>query len=57
MGMLALLLGVIPGLTWLAFYLDEDLHPEPKREIFYAFLAGSGVTLIVLGFEYWFNAV
>ncbi len=32
---------IAPGLAWLFFFLKEDLHPEPKRLIFYTF--GMGV--------------
>jgi RsiW-degrading membrane proteinase PrsW (M82 family) len=38
---LALIGGLLPSLLWLAFWLLEDrLHPEPKRYIFFCFLAG-----------------
>lgn len=37
----ALLGGILPALLWLWFWLREDKkHPEPKRLIFLAFLAG-----------------
>lgn len=37
----ALLGGLLPSLLWLAFWLLEDrLHPEPKRYIFFCFIAG-----------------
>jgi RsiW-degrading membrane proteinase PrsW (M82 family) len=37
----AFLGGVLPALMWLTFWLLEDrLHPEPKRYIFFCFLAG-----------------
>ncbi|PJE64248.1 MAG: hypothetical protein COU90_04085 [Candidatus Ryanbacteria bacterium CG10_big_fil_rev_8_21_14_0_10_43_42] len=36
----AVLGGLIPALVWLFFWLREDIHPEPKRLIFKAFLAG-----------------
>lgn len=34
------LLGIIPSLIWLASYLREDIHPEPRKIIFQLFLAG-----------------
>ena len=38
---LALSGGVVPALVWLWFWLKEDAaHPEPKRLIFAAFIAG-----------------
>lgn len=43
------ILGLIPGLIWLAFFLQEDArHPEPKRMIFSTFLWGGFVTFLVL---------
>ena len=36
----AILGGLIPSLIWLYFWLKEDCHPEPKRLLFLAFLAG-----------------
>ncbi len=37
----AFLVGILPALLWLAFWLLEDrLHPEPKRYIFFCFVAG-----------------
>lgn len=45
----SILLGILPGLAWLVFYLQEDLrHPEPKRLIFFTFLMGSLITILVL---------
>ncbi|MBI2024873.1 MAG: PrsW family intramembrane metalloprotease [Candidatus Harrisonbacteria bacterium] len=46
-------LGLLPGLVWLIFYLREDTrHPEPRKLIFYTFLAGALVTVFVLQFQY-----
>lgn len=50
-----LLLGVLPGLIWLIFYLREDTDHEPKREILYAFLCGMAITIVVLGVQNIFN--
>lgn len=42
-------LGLLPSITWLIFYLQEDRrHPEPIRLIFYAFVVGGIVTFFVL---------
>ena len=47
--LLLVLLGLMPGLTWLVFYLREDVrHPEPKILLLYAFMAGALITLMVL---------
>src|SRR3569623_1858998 len=45
--------GTIPALLWLAFWLFEDKkNPEPKRYIFFTFLAGMSVVIpIVLPLE------
>jgi len=55
MGIVIVLLGILPGIVWLLFYLREDTDKEPAKEIFFAFLAGTGITVIVLGFQYLFN--
>lgn len=55
MTLFVLILGILPGFVWLLFYLREDTDVEPKREILYVFLGGSAITLVVLGFEYFFH--
>lgn len=30
----------LPGIAWLIFFLREDVHPEPRRFIIFAFAAG-----------------
>jgi RsiW-degrading membrane proteinase PrsW (M82 family) len=48
----AFLGGVLPSLLWLAFWLFEDrCEPEPKRYIFFTFLAGMVAVLPVLLLE------
>lgn len=48
----AFLGGVLPSLLWLSFWLLEDKRdPEPKRYIFYAFLAGMCAIPFVLVLE------
>lgn len=48
----SLLLGVIPSLFWLWFWLREDkLHPEPKSMILLAFLGGMMATLVAYPVE------
>jgi protease PrsW len=45
----AFLGGVLPALVWLAFWLFEDrCEPEPKRYIFFTFVAGMAAVLPVL---------
>ncbi len=44
--LLAFLGGFLPALLWLAFWLLEDrCQPEPKRYIFFSFIAGMVVVL------------
>jgi RsiW-degrading membrane proteinase PrsW (M82 family) len=38
--LLAVTLGFAPGLLWLAFFLKEDVHPEPRKMIVRAFIIG-----------------
>lgn len=42
-----IIFGVLPSLTWLAYYLRKDMHPEPKRMILNIFLWGALITLPV----------
>lgn len=47
--LIPIVLGFIPGLVWLVFFLQEDYRcPEPKRLIFSTFLWGGLITLYVL---------
>src|SRR5262245_58629423 len=49
---IAFLCGVIPALLWLFFWLLEDrCEPEPKRYIFFAFIAGMMIVWPVLFLE------
>lgn len=46
---LLIILGLIPSLAWLVFFLQEDIdHPEPRKLIVYVFFAGIASTLFVL---------
>jgi RsiW-degrading membrane proteinase PrsW (M82 family) len=51
--LIAFLCGLLPALLWLAFWLLEDKrNPEPKRYIFFTFIAGMAVVIpIVLPLE------
>lgn len=50
--LLAFLGGVVPSFVWLFFWLLEDrCQPEPKRYIFFAFVAGMCGTIIALPLE------
>jgi len=45
---LSFLLGIIPALVWLKFWLKEDTHPEPLKMITLSFLGGMLAVLCVL---------
>lgn len=50
--LLALLGGLLPALLWLFFWLMEDrCEPEPRRYLFFTFLAGMFVVFMVLPVE------
>lgn len=51
MTILAIILGFLPGLAWLFFYLQEDIHPEPKKLIFLTFIMGAVSAVFALGVE------
>jgi len=48
----AFLAGFLPGVIWLAFWLFEDrCEPEPKRYIFFTFVAGMVAVPLVIPIE------
>jgi len=48
---LYLIVGVAPCLLWLLFYLFQDHHPEPKREILSVFFLGAAMTVPAIWME------
>jgi len=42
--LLYLIVGVAPCFLWLLFYLFQDHHPEPKKEILSVFILGAAMT-------------
>src|SRR3989344_2747331 len=48
---LAFLLGLIPALVWLWFWMKEDIHPEPAKMVTLSFVGGMLAVLFVLPFE------
>jgi len=46
--LLAFLLGLIPALVWLWFWLQEDVHPEPAKMLTLSFLGGMLAVILVL---------
>jgi RsiW-degrading membrane proteinase PrsW (M82 family) len=55
MVILAIIFGLLPGFVWLFFYLQEDVHPEPRKMIFKVFLAGAFFTFIIWLVEFAFQ--
>ena len=53
----AILLGVLPSLIWLIFFLKEDLHPEPKGILARIFIYGSFTALMAVVFQYFFQDI
>jgi len=50
--LIAVLGGILPALLWLVFWLMEDrCDPEPKRYIFFCFIAGMVAVPLVLPIE------
>ncbi|MEK7503159.1 MAG: PrsW family glutamic-type intramembrane protease [Patescibacteria group bacterium] len=45
------ILGVFPPIIWLLFWLREDAHPEPKKEIVLVFFAGMASVIAALVLE------
>ena len=45
---LAFIIGLIPALVWLWFWLKEDSHPEPAKMITLSFLGGMLAVVFVL---------
>ncbi len=57
MSILTLILALLPGFAWLLFYLEEDLHPEPKRLIAYTFVIGMASAFFALAIEIFFKSI
>jgi protease PrsW len=51
----AIVFGLLPGFAWLAFYLGEETHAEPKRLIAFTFIAGMAFGFFTVGIETFFN--
>lgn len=51
---LLIVLGVIPSLIWLFYYLRKDCHPEPKYLVTKTFLMGIIISPIAIILQLWF---
>ena len=45
---LQVVLGFLPSFTWLFFYLQEDIHPQPKRLVALAFVNGAAFAFLAI---------
>jgi RsiW-degrading membrane proteinase PrsW (M82 family) len=48
---LAFLLGILPALIWLWFWIKEDSHPEPLKMLTLSFVGGMLAVVFVLPFQ------
>lgn len=55
MNFLVLLLGLIPSFVWLSFFLQEDIHPEPRKMIFVVFVIGVFAAIGAYVAQVWAN--
>ena len=53
--LLYIVFGTLPSLTWLFYYLQKDLHPEPKKMILKIFLLGAFATIPTLFIQIWLS--
>ncbi len=53
---ISLIGGLLPGFAWLAFYLIEDNHAEPKRLITFTFVAGLAFGFFTVAIENGFTS-
>ena len=51
MSLLIILVALLPGFAWLFFYLQEDLHPEPKGLLATAFMSGAAFSFLALAVQ------
>lgn len=52
---LGTILALLPGFAWLLFYLQEDLHPEPKKLLAFTFIVGMASAFFALAVELLFS--
>lgn len=48
---IAFIIGLLPALIWLWFWIKEDVHPEPPKMITLSFIGGMLAVLFVLPLE------
>jgi len=52
-----ILIGVLPCLVWLLFYLRQDSHPESNKKIIQVFLLGALLTIPAIAIENGFEEI
>lgn len=52
-----ILVGFIPSLIWLDFYLRKDCHPEPKRRLVIVFASGMLLAPLAVAAQWLFGAI
>ena len=52
---ISLVVGLLPGFAWLAFYMGEATHAEPKRLIAFTFIVGMAFGFFTVAIENIFN--
>ncbi len=55
--LLNLFISSLPILIWVYFFLKQDLHPEPKKYIFLAFIYGFFIVIPIFAFQFLFNYI
>jgi RsiW-degrading membrane proteinase PrsW (M82 family) len=56
MPVIGIILGLLPGFAWLAFYLQEEVHPEPKRLLALTWVNGAVFAFVALAVQLAFKA-
>ncbi|MBI4094436.1 MAG: PrsW family intramembrane metalloprotease, partial [Candidatus Liptonbacteria bacterium] len=57
MSILIVFLALVPSFAWLFFYLQEDLHPEPKKLLALTFVVGAAFSVPALYLQIASNCV
>lgn len=52
MNIFIIFLGLLPSFVWLSFFLQEDIHPEPRKMIFLVFLMGIIAAIFAVAVQY-----
>lgn len=52
MNVFIVFLGLLPSFIWLSFFLQEDIHPEPRKMVFLAFIAGIVAAFFAIALQY-----